>query len=511
MSFPQTLPALLRRAVQRWPDRVAWIFDEHGASLTFTDVDVRSNALAQLLADSGIRQGDHVAVMLDNAPTFPLAWLAITKLGAAIVPVNTSYRSYDATRLLAHSQARLALADDSHAESLRAIQAETCLEAVISLDLYDFTPSAGATPQADVAPSTMSNIQYTSGTTGAPKGCVLPHAYWTTLVRGLIDGFPNITEHDVILTAQPFHYIDPQWNVALGLASGCRLVVLDRFHPSSFWSKIIEYGVTWFYCLGMMPKLLLSAPAPARPDTLRSICASAIPPELHRDLEARWGVPWFEAFGMTETGSDVRLDPRDHDECVGTGCIGRAVPGREARIVDEADNPAPPGATGQLVVRGAGMMTGYFRDVEATRTVFRNGWMHTGDLARMDEQGRIYFVGRTKDMIRRSGENIAAAEVERVLQLHPAVRMAAVLAEPDDVRGEEVHAVIVAADGHGATDLADLVEHCQRRLAYFKVPRYWTFVADLPLTASQRVAKRELRARLDRDTPRTTLDRTAVA
>ena len=313
-------------------------------------------------------------------------------------------------------------------------------------------------------------------------------------MQGLIDGFPNITENDVILTAQPFHYIDPQWNVALGLASGCRLVVLDRFHPSSFWSKIIEYGVTWFYCLGMMPKLLLSAPAPARPDTLRSVCASAIPPELHRDLEARWGVPWFEAFGMTETGSDIRLDPRDHDECVGTGCLGRAVPGREARIVDEADNPVAPGATGQLVVRGAGMMTGYFRDPDATREVFRNGWMHTGDLARMDERGRIYFVGRTKDMIRRSGENIAAAEVERVLQLHPAVTMAAVLAEPDELRGEEVHAVIVAADGHGATDLADLIEHCQRQLAYFKVPRYWTFVAELPLTASQRVAKGELRA-----------------
>ena len=157
------------------------------------------------------------------------------------------------------------------------------------------------------------------------------------------------------------------------------------------------------------------------------------------------------------------------------------------------------------------MMTGYFRDAEATRAVFRNGWLHTGDLARMDGQGRIYFVGRIKDMIRRSGENIAAAEVEQVLQLHPAVTMAAVLAEPDDVRGEEVHAVIVAADGHGATDLADLVAHCRRQLAYFKVPRYWTFVADLPLTASERVAKGELRARLDRDGPGATLDRTAVA
>jgi carnitine-CoA ligase len=509
MSLPRTLPALLGRAVQLWPDRVAWVFDEHGESLSFADVAMRSDALAEFLADNGMRQGDHVAVMVDNAPAFPLAWLAITKLGAAMVPVNTRYRSYDAAHVLAHSQARVALTTKNYAQLLREVQPETCLEAVISLDSYDFAHSSGALPEVDVAADTVSNIQYTSGTTGAPKGCVLPHAYWTTLVRGLVEGFPNISEDDVILTAQPFHYIDPQWNVALGLAAGAQLVVLDRFHPSTFWSKICDYEVTWFYCLGMMPKLLVHAPAPGRPHRLRSVCASAIPPELHRELETRWGVPWFEAFGMTETGSDIRLEPRDHDECVGTGCLGRAVPGREARIVDDADMPVPTGVPGQLVVRGAGMMTGYFRDPDATEAVFRNGWLHTGDLARMDDRERTYFVGRTKDMIRRSGENITAAEVERVLQLHPAVTMAAVLPEPDDVRGQEVHAVIVASDGHGPMDLPDLIDHCRRRLADFKVPRYWTFVDALPLTASERVAKPELRARLDRDPARRTHDRSA--
>lgn len=513
MSLPQTLPGLLRRAAEQWPDRVAWTFDEHGESLTFADVDLRSDALARMLADNGIRQGDHVAVMLDNEPAFPLAWLAITKLGAAMVPVNTNYRRYDAAHLLAHSRARLAVTNETYSQLLREVQADTDLRAVVDLDSWDFTQPAGAPPPADVTSDTASNIQYTSGTTGAPKGCVLPHAYWTTLVRGLVEGFPNITADDVILTAQPFHYIDPQWNVALGLASGCRLIVLDRFHPSTFRSKICDYGVTWFYCLGMMPKLLLSAPAPARPHRVRSVCASAIPPELHRDLESRWGVPWYEAFGMTETGSDIRLGPEDHDEVVGTGCLGRAVPGREAQIVDEDDNPVPPGVTGQLLVRGTGMMTGYFRDPEATHTAFRNGWMHTGDLARMDTERRVYFEGRTKDMIRRSGENIAAAEVERVLQLHPAVKMAAVLPEPDELRGEEVHAVIVASDGRGTPELSDIVEHCRRQLAYFKVPRYWTFVADLPLTASQRVAKAELRARLDQggDVLRTDLGRSLRA
>jgi crotonobetaine/carnitine-CoA ligase len=239
---------------------------------------------------------------------------------------------------------------------------------------------------------------------------------------------------------------------------------------------------------------------------VRVVHASAIPPELHKALEQRWGVPWFEAFGMTETGSDIRLEPEDHDECVGTGCLGRPVPGRQARIVDEQDRPVPPGTVGQLLLRGEGMMTGYYRDPGATAAVFRGGWLHTGDLARMDEQGRVYFVGRSKDMIRRSGENVAAAEVERVLQLHPAISMAAVLPEPDELRGEEVHAVVVAAPGHGPPDIPVLVAHCRSQLAYFKVPRYWTFVAELPRTASERVAKAALRERLDSDRDRVTID-----
>lgn len=510
MNRPQTLPGLVRRAAEVWPERVAWLFDERGESLTFADVDARTDALARLLTDNGIGPGDHVAVMLDNTPAFPLAWLAITKLGAALVPVNINYRRHDATHVLAHSQASLVLTNDKYADLLREIQTETGLRAVLSLDSYDLTRPAHELTPAEVTPDTVSNIQYTSGTTGVPKGCVLPHSYWTTMVGSLIDEFPRITADDVILTAQPFHYLDPQWNVALGLASGARLVVLDRFHPSTFWRKVGEHEVTWFYCLGLMPRLLLDAPAPKRPGTLRAVHASAIPPELHRDLETRFGVPWFEAFGMTETGSDIRLGPDDHDECVGTGCLGRPVRGKEVRIVDEADEPVATGVVGQLLVRGAGMMAGYFHDPESTRAVLRNGWMHTGDLARMDDQGRVYFAGRTKDMIRRSGENIAAAEVERVLQLHPAVRLAAALPEPDDLRGEEVHVVIVAADGHGPADLADLVAHCSNQLAYFKVPRYWTFATELPLTASERVAKAELRARLDQNLSHETIDRMAL-
>jgi crotonobetaine/carnitine-CoA ligase len=194
-------------------------------------------------------------------------------------------------------------------------------------------------------------------------------------------------------------------------------------------------------------------------------------------LEERWGVGWYEAFGMTETGADIRVGAEEHDELVGTGCLGRPAAHREVKIVD-----------GELLLRGPGMMDGYL----GLPGVLRDGWFPTGDLARLDEQGRVYHLGRIKDMIRRSGENIAAHEVEEVLLSHPAVTLAAVVGVPDEIRGEEVKAFVV-----GAVSEEDLAAYCAERLASFKVPRYWEFRDDLPRTPSERVAKQLL----DRSAP----------
>ncbi|GAB2956665.1 AMP-binding protein [Amycolatopsis acidiphila] len=485
------LATLVRRAADLWPDRDAWIFDETGERFTFAEVDRRSTKFALALLELGLEPGERVAVMLRNQPEFPLLWLALAKLGAVLVPVNTNYREFDGAHVLRHSGARFAVAAPEFTELLDRIAPDTKLERVLAPgDLH--AESTGAA-RFEVTGERPANLQYTSGTTGAPKGCVLPQRYWLTLARGLVADFPAVSDEDRILTAQPFHYIDPQWNVALGLASGATLVVLDRFHPSTFWAKVREHRITWFYCLGLMPTLLLRQPeSPAeREHRVRAISASAIPRDLHAQLEARWGVPWFEAFGMTETGGDIRMSEADHDELVGTGCIGRPTRDREAMIVDEAGRPVPRGETGELVLRGIGLMHGYHDDPEATARAFRAGWFHTGDLATMDAHGRIFYVGRTKDMIRRSGENISADEVERALLLHPAVRLAAVLAVPDELRGEEVKAFVVLAQ---ETAPEDLVEFCSGKLAYFKVPRYWSIAESLPLTPSERVAKGELRS-----------------
>jgi crotonobetaine/carnitine-CoA ligase len=487
------LVTLLERAVELWPEKVAWMFDATDERLTFAEVGIRSTRIALALREIGVEPGDRVAVMLRNVPEFPLTWLALAKLGAVLVPVNINYREFDGAHVLAHSGARFAVAADEFVELLTTIAPQTKLERVLRIE--DLAYSGRENAVFSAVAEQPANIQYTSGTTGAPKGCVLPHRYWTTLAVGLATDYPAVNDEDVLLTAQPFHYIDPQWNVALGLAAGATLVVLDRFHPSVFWDKVREHEVTWFYCLGLMPTLLLRIPASDadKQHKVRAICASAIPRDLHADLEARWGVPWFEAFGMTETGGDIRMSHEDHDELVGTGCIGRPSRDREAMIAGEDGKPLPRGETGELLLRGIGLMQGYHDDPEATARAFSGGWFHTGDLATMDAQGRVYYVGRTKDMIRRSGENVSADEVERALLLHPEVTVAAVIAVPDDLRGEEIKAYIVGT----ATDPAALAEFCATKLAYFKVPRYWVFADSLPMTPSERVAKGELRKAAD--------------
>jgi carnitine-CoA ligase len=472
--------SLVRRAAERWPDGTAWTFDETGESLTFGEVGLRSAELAATLAGLGVRRHDRVAVLLPNIPEFPLVWLALARLGAAMVPVNTNYRSHDAGHVLNDSGATLLV---STRELAAAIE-----PAIPTYHLGDSAPATNA--QLDQSqPEDLLNIQYTSGTTGHPKGCLLPHRYWTMLADSMVTDFPQLDDADTMLTCQPFYYIDPQWNVLAGLRSGARLVVLDRFHPASFWAKVREYGVSYFYCLGLMPTLLLRmVPDPLdRQHRVRAIQCSAIPPALHRELEERWGVPWFEAFGMTETGADLRVGPDDHDETVGTGCVGRPLAHRDVKIITEQDQPVERGEIGEITLRGIGLMDGYLGRPEATAEVFRNGWFHTGDLGRMDDEGRVYYTGRLKDMIRRSGENISAAEVEEVLLQHPAVRGAALVPVPDELRGEEAKAYVVAD-----VSADELAEFCAARLAYFKVPRFWELRDELPMTASSRVAKGEL-------------------
>jgi crotonobetaine/carnitine-CoA ligase len=276
--------------------------------------------------------------------------------------------------------------------------------------------------------------------------------------------------------------------------AGAPLVLLPRFSASGFWRAVRDNGVTFFYCLGTMPVLLLKQPtdpAVERGHRVRFVLCSGIVPQLHATFEERWGCPWREAYGTTETGAGLMV-PLDDAASVGSGAMGRAAAHREARVmVPGSAEPAARGTPGELQLRGPAMMLGYWGHQEATDRYFRDGWAHTGDLVVEDERGYYRLVGRLKDMIRRGGENVSAVEVESVLAEHPSVHAAACVPVPDEIRGEEVKAYIQLAPGLAPADVEPgaIIAWVAARLAPFKVPRYLEYVETFPLTPSERIAK----------------------
>jgi crotonobetaine/carnitine-CoA ligase len=455
-----------------------------------------------LLATHGVEPGDRVALMLKNSLFYPTAWLGVTTLGAVAVPVNSRLGPNDARYIVGHSRAGVVVCDSETAPVAREAAAAAEREvAVIEVESGNHVPDplGSADPRGAERASTrtLAGVQYTSGTTGFPKGCLLTHGYWQRMgavavnVMGLGPG-------DRILTAQPFSYIDPLWNVVSTLQSGAHLVVCDGFHPSTFMETVAEWNITVFYCLGVRPTLLLRQPEALhdRDLALRKVVCSAIPPQLHRDIERRWGAPWIEAFGMTETGINIAVADQDHDALVGSGSIGRALPHCEVSVIGEDGREVPPGVVGELRVRGLGMMEGYLDDPEATTRFFRDGWAHTGDLVELDDRGFIFFRGRRKEMIRRGGENVSQAEVEFALRSHEDVLDCAVAPVPDEILGEEGKAYVVLLPGRDP-DPGGLRGFLAGQLASFKVPRYWEFREDLPRTPSERIAKGRLEG--DRD------------
>lgn len=236
------------------------------------------------------------------------------------------------------------------------------------------------------------------------------------------------------------------------------------------------------------------------PEGLVDISCSAIPAGRHEALESRYGAPWYELYGSTETGIDIMVKPEDHNRAVATGSIGTVVPGRELRILDsDTRKTVQRGQRGVLHVRGTFMSEGYLSDSDANMNAFSAGWYATGDLGSQDEDGFVFFHGRIKDIIRRSGENVSAAQVEEVLNAHPDVDLSACIAVVDDIRGEEIKAYVVSSRAP-AELLNDLIEHATQHLAYFKIPRYWEVRDQLPLTPSAKVSKPTLRAEIDHST-----------
>src|SRR5262249_51420405 len=397
-------------------------------------------------------------------------------------------RERDLGHLLAVSGAKLALTDAAGAPAIARAGAPG--DVWIDLGPARTAPAHGG--ETPAAPDDVVALQYTSGTTGLPKGCMLTHAYWLALV-GAMAAYAPFGPDDVALSAQPASYMDPMWNLFLGLATGMPLALLPRFSATTFWRSAVATRATFFYCLGTMPLVLARQPidpAIERGHRLRFVLCSGIPAARHAELEARYGCPWREAYGTTELGA-VLLSPLAAVDDVGTGALGEPCAGKEIRVVRDDGAAAGPGDSGELQVRGPALMRGYFDDAEATAAWCPDGWARTGDEVALDARGRPRHVGRRRDLIRRGGQNIAAAEVEAVLAEHPAVRQVACVPVPDEIRGEEGKAYVVPAAPGGGPPGAR-VERVRGRLAPSRAPGYVETAATLPMPPSERVAKRLL-------------------
>lgn len=500
--LPANLCAALDTAAELYGERPLCTFFDIGEVLTYGDLRRRSVALATNLRRLGAKRCDRIAVILPNVPEFPIAWFAIARLGAVMVPVNTRLTRGEVAYVLDDVGVAFVLVDADLQDVVSRDGDEPANRQVLALrggrpdrDLSTDeaqTTGAGEWPAVDL--DDLLSIQYTSGTTGFPKGAMQTHRFW--LMAGLVARSVLPEAPRRILIDAPFFYMDPQFELLIALASGGQTFVAGRASLSRFVDRMrsyeIDYASFWEAAMSL----------PERDDdadtSLRWTTTTGLAADQHEALERRFGVVAREWYGMTEIGLGLYA-PFDATEMVGSGSCGIVAPFREARIVDTYGVEVDVGKTGELTVRGPGIFLGYHDRPEVNRELIsEEGWFRTGDVMRRDHDGLHYFVGRVKDMIRRSHENIAAREVEAVLERLPQVREAAVIGVPDPMRGEEVKAYLLlnGEDPAGLSPEA-VIAHCRPHLAPFKVPRYIEFRHSLPRTGSEKIAKGELRSERD--------------
>jgi acyl-CoA synthetase (AMP-forming)/AMP-acid ligase II len=513
ISEPDSVDAAVRSAARRWPDRpflnvlpeTADVYGIPAGAITYGDAvaEVDRLAAAYAAADYG---GARVLLLLENRPAFFLYLLALNRIGAVAVPVNPDLRAAELAYLAAHAEPALAVAIPSRIADLEAAAREA--GAAFPVVPPDAAPPPARAPVDPVVPAadTPAAMLYTSGTTGRPKGCILSNRYflhagrWYAAAGGLC---ALSTDGERMLTPLPIFHMNAMVCSFMAMVEvGGALTVLDRFHPRTWWDSVRGSEATAVHYLGVMPTLLMKAPpSPAdRDHAVRFGFGAGVDPNIHAAFEERFGFPLVEAWAMTETGLGAVLCANRTPRKVGASCLGRPEGGVEARVVAEDGRDAAPGEPGELLVRHAGpdprhgFFTAYFRDPEATAGAWEGGWFHTGDIVRRDADGDFTFVDRKKNVIRRSGENIAAVEVEGLLLEHPEVRAAAVTAVPDTVRGDEVFACLVVDGERTAARARALVEWALGRMAYYKAPGWVAFVDALPLTATQKISRGELKS-----------------
>jgi len=470
--------------------------------LTYAQVASRVEALAHRLASLTVRRGDRVALALPNGPDVVLLLLAITALGAAAAPLNPAYTEAEFGFFLGDIEPRLLLlpASGSAAASAAAATAGTTLVGVRPdgdgpPELLCDGPVGSQRSFEHGGPDDVAVVLHTSGTTSRPKQVPLRQRNLMASARTIAAHY-RLAPSDVSFCVMPlFHIHGLVASTFAALGSGGAVIAPRRFTPTRFWPQARQHGTTWLSAGPTLHQMILDkADADGAPNTLRFVrsCSSALSPALLARAERQYGAPMLEAYGMTEASHQMSSNPLPPAARV-PGSVG--VPtGTEIGITDTDGTFLPDGSRGEVVIRGAGVMSEYVNNPAATAEAFFGDWFRTGDSGVLRD-GYLYLEGRIKEMIIRGGENIAPAEIEQVLQSHPAVRDAVCFGIADEKYGELVGAAVTLSS---AVEVGELIKHCRQQLAPFKVPARVDVLAEIPRTATGKVQRRRVAEFVDR-------------
>lgn len=505
-----TINDLLRRAVNDNPERP--FLDFLGDIHTVGDIDRNACQLANGLKALGISKGSTVATLLDNSAEAVFIWLAINKLGAVSVPINTAYKGEYLRHQLSDSAATVVIAESDYAE--RTAEIADGLSEMTTLVYRGDKPALtgfkqqllsweelqsndSTDPMVDVAPGDLAMLIYTGGTTGPSKGCMVSHNYACNLAQLISEGTGR-SKDTISWTALPLFHLNAVVNVLCDLKAGGRLAVYPRFSVSNFWPEIERTGANYATLLGSMFPMLLTAPdneAEKRCHGQLSIVGGApFPSKLQEAWKARFGAKHTvcPGFGLTECSLVTSLPLEAEAK---PDCSGKRNSSFDVRIIDDNGNEVPDGQSGEVIVRPLKpnvMFNGYWRRPEDTLKVMDNMWFHTGDIGKFDEDGFFYFVDRKKDYLRRRGENISSFEVESSFRRHPAIEDIAAHAVLSDMTEDELKVTVVLRQGQSITE-EELCLWSADQMPYFAVPRYIEFRTELPRNPVGRVLKYKLR------------------
>jgi acyl-CoA synthetase (AMP-forming)/AMP-acid ligase II len=477
-----------------------------GRTYTYDELNRIVNRLAHGLLTRGVKKGDRIALMMKNSDHFVIVFYAIMKVGAIAVPINFRLTTPEVRYILGDSESSVVFFDDIYAKTIKEAAEELphdILQVSIGAEAEEgqirweeFVSNNDANPNVNVLESDDCEILYTSGTTGKPKGALFDH-HRIFHVGVNVMAMMSIHPNDRMLHLAPlFHCAQLNLFMVLGTFLGCTQVIHRDFHPIETLRAIEEHKITLFFGVPTMYNFLLQVPN-AKDYDLSSVkrCGYGAAPMpislLKKSMELFEHDQFYNLCGLTEGGpGGICLTPDRHVDKIGSG--GLPIPNTEARVVDDEGNDVPPGVVGEFIIRGETIMKEYYKKPEETKKALRDGWLYTGDLATIDEDGFITLVDRKKDMIISGGENVYSTEVEHVLYSHPQVLEAAVIGVPHEVWGEAVAAVIVPKPGQ-TIDFQELQEFCRKSLAGYKIPRVFYEAEQLPRNASGKVLKYQLR------------------